>query len=69
MINIHKKLVSENWQSKMLLQVHDELVFEVHVSEKDKLYKLAKEEMEQAICLEVPILVQGGFGENWEEAH
>ena len=43
MINIHKRLITENWQSKMLLQVHDELVFDVHVSEIDQLQKLVKE--------------------------
>ncbi|MCB1189185.1 MAG: DNA polymerase I [Leptospiraceae bacterium] len=69
MIKIHHKMKKEKLQSKLIMQVHDELVFEVHKSEKDNLYKLAKEEMEKAIPLDVPIVVQGNFGENWEEAH
>jgi DNA polymerase-1 len=69
MINLHKKLISENWQSKMLLQVHDELVFDVHNSELDKIRPLIKHEMENAFNLVVPLEVELGVGENWLEAH
>ena len=69
MINIHKKLVSENWKSKMLLQVHDELVFDVHNSELDKIKPMIKHEMENAFKLEVPLDVDMGEGRNWLEAH
>lgn len=69
MIRIYKKMQKEKMQSKMIMQVHDELVFEVHKSEKEKLYQLAKQEMEKALPLDVPIIVQGDFGNNWEEAH
>ncbi len=69
MINIHKKLVSENWKSKMLLQVHDELVFDVHNSELDKIQPMIKYEMENAFKLEVPLDVEIGIGKNWLEAH
>ncbi|MDD5149319.1 MAG: DNA polymerase I [Flavobacterium sp.] len=69
MINIHKKLVSENWKSKMLLQVHDELVFDVHNSELEKIQPMIKHEMENAFILDVPLDVEIGMGKNWLEAH
>ncbi len=69
MINIHRKLTTENWQSKMLLQVHDELVFDVHRSELEAIQKMIKHEMEQAFPMAVPLEVEMGFGENWLEAH
>lgn len=69
MINIHKKLKNENWKSKMLLQVHDELVFDVHLSEVEKIKPLIKYEMESAFALAVPLEVEMGTGQNWLEAH
>ena len=69
MINIHKKLTSENWKSKMLLQVHDELVFDVHNSELEKIQPMIKHEMENAFKLDVPLEVEIGIGKNWLEAH
>ena len=69
MINIHRRMEKENWQSKMLLQVHDELVFDVPKTEVETLSALVKEEMENAFSLEVPLLVEVGVGENWLEAH
>ena len=69
MINIHKKLTSENWKSKMLLQVHDELVFDVHNSELEKIQPMIKHEMENAFTLDVPLDVDLGIGKNWLEAH
>jgi DNA polymerase-1 len=69
MINIHKKLTSEKWKSKMLLQVHDELVFDVHNSEMEKIQPMIKHEMENAIQLAVPLEVELGFGKDWLEAH
>jgi DNA polymerase I len=69
MINIHKKLTSENWKSKMLLQVHDELVFDVHNSELEKIQPLIKHEMENAFIMDVPLDVELGIGRNWLEAH
>jgi DNA polymerase I len=69
MINIHKKLTSENWKSKMLLQVHDELVFDVHNSELEKIQPMIKYEMEHAFKLDVPLEVEMGMGKNWLEAH
>lgn len=69
MINIHKKLSTENWKSKMLLQVHDELVFDVHHSELEKIQPMIKHEMENAFTLDVPLEVEMGIGRNWLEAH
>jgi len=69
MINIHQKLTSEKWQSKMLLQVHDELVFDVHNSELEKIQPMIKHEMENAFKLTVPLDVELGMGRNWLEAH
>jgi len=69
MINIHKKLVAENWKSKMLLQVHDELVFDVHLSELEKIKPMIKHEMENAFQMAVPLEVEIGTGHNWLEAH
>jgi DNA polymerase-1 len=69
MINIHKKLSEGNYKSKMLLQVHDELVFDIYRPELDELKILIKSEMEGAYKLEVPLDVELGIGENWLEAH
>ncbi|MEC4050237.1 DNA polymerase I [Flavobacterium sp. SUN046] len=69
MINIHKKLNAENWKSKMLLQVHDELVFDVHLSELEAIQPMIKHEMENAFIMAVPLEVELGIGENWLQAH
>jgi DNA polymerase-1 len=69
MINIHKKLEEGNYKSKMLLQVHDELVFDVYNSELEELKTLIKSEMENAYKLDVPLDVEVGVGENWLVAH
>jgi DNA polymerase-1 len=69
MINIHEKLTSENWKSKMLLQVHDELVFDVHHSELEKIKPMIKHEMENAFTLNVPLIVEIGEGNDWLAAH
>ncbi|MFD0965227.1 DNA polymerase I [Pseudofulvibacter geojedonensis] len=69
MINIHAILEKENYQSKMLLQVHDELVFDVLKEEETQLRKMVKEEMENAFKMTVPLDVEVGVGQNWLEAH
>ena len=69
MINIHNKLTDGNFKTKMLLQVHDELVFDVFNEELDKVKDLVKSEMENAYKLSVPLDVDLGVGENWLEAH
>lgn len=69
MINIHKKLKEGNYHSKMLLQVHDELVFDVYKPELEEIKKLVKTEMENAFVMDVPLDVDLGVGQNWLEAH
>ncbi|KLT71678.1 DNA polymerase I [Flavobacterium sp. ABG] len=69
MINIHKKLKEESWKSKMLLQVHDELVFDVHNDELEKIQPMIKHEMENAFIMAVPLEVELGLGKDWLEAH
>ncbi len=69
MINIHKKLGEGNYKSKMLLQVHDELVFDVYKPELEALQTMIKSEMENAYELAVPLDVVLGIGQNWLEAH
>ena len=69
MINIHKKLKEGNYKTKMLLQVHDELVFDAYKSELEELKTIIQSEMENAYTLEVPLEVDMGTGNNWLEAH
>jgi DNA polymerase-1 len=69
MINIFKKLEEQNLKSKMLLQVHDELIFDVPKDELEDLKKLIKTEMEGAYQLVIPLKVDVGTGQNWLEAH
>ncbi|WP_242202904.1 DNA polymerase I [Aestuariivivens insulae] len=69
MINIYNKLQEGEYKTKMLLQVHDELVFDVYKPELDAIKTLVKTEMEQAYKLEVPLDVDLGIGHDWLEAH
>ncbi len=69
MIKIHKLLLDGNYKSKMLLQVHDELVFDMHKEEQDFLKPLIVQEMENAFQFSVPLTVDLGEGQNWLEAH
>ncbi|NNK13890.1 MAG: DNA polymerase I, partial [Desulfofustis sp.] len=69
MINIHEKLSSGSFKTKMLLQVHDELVFDAFKGELDSVQQMIKSEMESAYDLAVPLIVDIGLGDNWLEAH
>ncbi|MBV6647464.1 MAG: DNA polymerase I, partial [Cyclobacteriaceae bacterium] len=69
MINLHQWMTQENLQSQMIMQVHDELVFEAHQSEIELLSKKTEEFMKNAIPLDVPMAVGIGHGKNWLEAH
>lgn len=70
MISIHKKLTQENLKSKMILQVHDELVFDVYKPELEKVKSIVEKEMKEALPLNnVPIEVDSNTGTNWLEAH
>jgi len=68
MIRVHDALGRERLTSRMLLQVHDELVFEVAPDETDRLQALVKREMEGAVALGVPLVVEAGLGDNWVTA-
>lgn len=69
MIHIHRRLREEGLNSKMILQVHDELNFKCHKSEQEKLQTLVTDCMEHVVELSVPLTVSSGFGRNWYEAH
>lgn len=69
MINIYKEMKKRHLKSKMILQVHDELVFEVHKDELDEMQTLVKELMEQAMSLTVDLEVGINYGNSWYEAH
>jgi len=69
MIHIHKFLSEGNYKTKMLLQVHDELVFDMHIKELEALKPIIKQKMESAYKLSVPLTVDLGEGKNWLEAH
>jgi DNA polymerase-1 len=69
MIRIYDRMKSEKFLSKMILQVHDELIFEVEVSELEKLKELVLHEMSNAVKLDIPLKVDWGTGNNWFEAH
>jgi len=69
MVRIHNRIKSEGYRSKMILQVHDELIFEVDISELEKLKRMVLYEMSNAAKLDVPLKVDCGTGNNWFEAH
>lgn len=69
MINIHRRFKAEHIQSKMILQVHDELNFSVLPEEKEKVERIVLQEMESAFQMKVPLVADSGFGNNWLEAH
>ncbi|WP_020402011.1 DNA polymerase I [Gracilimonas tropica] len=69
MIEIHHWLIDQNKKSKMLLQVHDELIFEIHESELEEVPAKIVELMESAVELDVPLKVESGIAGNWLEAH
>ena len=69
MVNIHNRFISEKLQSKMILQVHDELNFNVVGEELDIVKSIVISEMESVIQLKVPLIVECGVGKNWLEAH
>lgn len=69
MIRIYERFKRENIQSKMILQVHDELNFSVLPSEKEQVERIVLEEMQNAYQLKVPLVADAGWGQNWLEAH
>ncbi|GJQ42486.1 MAG: DNA polymerase I [Ignavibacteriaceae bacterium] len=69
MIKIHNEFEKRKFKTKMVLQVHDELLFDAHKDEVDELRPLIKKIMESALPLDVPIVVDTGVGDNWLDAH
>lgn len=69
MINLHREMLKQKMKSRMIMQVHDELVFEAAKDESDELEDLVREKMIKAIELKVPVVVDIGRGDNWDEAH
>ena len=69
MIDIHEELRRRNLKTRMLLQVHDELVFDLYIPEEEQVLPLVEDKMKQAIKLPVPLEVEMGVGKNWLEAH
>jgi DNA polymerase-1 len=68
-VRIHERLKKEKLEAKMVLQVHDELVFDVPQAELEAVRELVRAEMEGAVELDVPLVVDIGVGRNWREAH
>jgi DNA polymerase-1 len=68
MIDIHHALAKDGWEARMILQIHDELLFECPAKEADKLTKLVKKMMEGALKLRVPMVVETGIGDDWLSA-
>ncbi len=69
MVRIYNRFEQEGLRSKMILQVHDELNFNVYTDEIEKVCNIVKEEMENAYKLKVPLIADSGIGKNWLEAH
>ncbi|MFM9984287.1 MAG: DNA polymerase, partial [Flavobacteriales bacterium] len=69
MINIHNEFKKQNFKSKMIMQVHDELVFDVYKEEVEIIKPIIREKMMHAVTMRVPLEVDMNTGENWLEAH
>jgi DNA polymerase-1 len=68
MLNVQRALISESFKSRLLLQVHDELILEVVAGEEDQVTKLVRREMGAAYPLKAPLDVSVGIGRSWNEA-
>jgi DNA polymerase I - 3''-5'' exonuclease and polymerase domains len=69
MIAVSRRFAAEGLKSKMVLQVHDELVFDVTADERDRVMEIVKQEMESVCTLSVPLITECNYGKNWLEAH
>ncbi|MEY3398744.1 MAG: hypothetical protein RL220_1338, partial [Bacteroidota bacterium] len=69
MININREMKERGFVSRMIMQVHDELVFDVHQSEADALAPIIRDKMQNAVSMRVPLDVDMNTGNNWLEAH
>jgi len=69
MINIYRRVEEQKLKSKMILQVHDELNFDVYKPELDQIKNIVKEEMENAVDIGVPLTIEMNAANNWLDAH
>ena len=69
MVNVDRRIAEEDLQSRMVLQIHDELLFDALPEEVEKLERIVREEMENVIELSIPLTVECNYGNNWLEAH
>ena len=69
MIAVARRMEAEHFRSRMVLQVHDELVFDVVPEERDRMVEMVKQEMEGVCTLQVPLITECNYGKNWREAH
>jgi DNA polymerase-1 len=69
MQRIHSQQVARGWRTRMLLQVHDELVFDLHRDEEEEVKEVVAQAMMTALPMSVPIVVEMGTGDNWLDAH
>lgn len=69
MVDIQAEMNAEQTKSKMILQVHDELVFDIHIDELEYMKEMIVDKMSNAVKLDVPLLVEAGIGDDWLEAH
>ncbi|HOI17143.1 MAG TPA: DNA polymerase, partial [Geobacteraceae bacterium] len=69
MVRVHERMKKEGLRSRLIMQVHDELVFEVPEEERQRMEMLVCREMEHAVTLQIPLKVEISFGRNWSEAH
>ena len=69
MISVDRRIKEEGLKSRMVLQIHDELVFDAVISEVDRLETIVREEMENIVKLSIPLTVECNHGNNWLEAH
>lgn len=69
MVSIHRRLKEENLQTQMIMQVHDELNFNVPIAEVDRVREIVVSEMQNAVHLSIPLIAECGVGENWLVAH
>ena len=69
MVSIHRRLKEENLQAQMIMQVHDELNFNVPEAEVERVREIVVSEMQNAVHLSIPLIAECGVGKNWLEAH
>ena len=69
MVAVHQWLPSSGFDARLIMQVHDELILEVKAEQAEALAEALKQQMQDAAELKVPLLVEAGVGDNWQQAH